>query len=157
MRKNIIILIILSLAFIGLDQLTKLLIVKNMEIGETIPLIKGVLHITSHRNFGAAWGILEGQLTFFILITILSLGIFVFLGKDIDFKNKFIYSSSVAMLFSGTIGNFIDRIGGKGVVDFIHFKLIDFPIFNVADICLTVGCFLLAFHIIFLEKGNENV
>ena len=61
------------------------------------------------------------------------------------------------MLFSGTIGNFIDRIRGNGVVDFIHFKLIDFPIFNVADICLTVGCALLAFHIIFLEKEKENV
>ena len=156
MRKNIILLIILSLAFIGLDQLTKLLIVKNMEIGETIPLIKGVLHITSHRNFGAAWGILQGEIVFFVIITLVSFGIFGYLAKDIDFKNKFLYSISIAMFFGGTIGNFIDRIGGKGVVDFIDFRIINFPIFNVADICLTVGCALLAVYVIFFDKPKEE-
>jgi signal peptidase II len=156
MKKNIIILIITSLLLVLLDQLTKFIIVKTMSIGETIPLIDGVLHITSHRNFGAAWGILEGQIEFFVLITIASLGVFGYFAKDVDFKNKFLYSASISMLIGGTIGNFIDRIGGEGVVDFIDFRIINFPIFNVADICLTCGCALLAFYLLFLESKEEK-
>ena len=156
MKKNIIILIITSLLLVVLDQVTKYIIVKTMTIGQSIPLINGVLHITSHRNFGAAWGILEGQIEFFVLITIASLGVFAYFAKDVDFKTKFLYSTSIAMLIGGTIGNFIDRVGGKGVVDFIDFKIINFPIFNVADICLTCGCAILAFYLIFLESKEDK-
>lgn len=149
--------IILIVALILLDQITKLIIVKTMNYGESITVIKDFFYITSHRNTGAAWGIFQGKLWFFIIVTIISLGIFAYLMKDFDLKENTLYSVSLILLIGGTIGNFIDRIFRHEVVDFLHFilfKKYDFPVFNVADTCLTVGVTLLAISVLF---GKSDV
>ena len=71
--------------------------------------------------------------------------------KDFDLKNNFLYSISLILMISGTLGNFIDRVFRGEVIDFLHFIFFkyDFPIFNVADICLTIGVILLAISVLF--------
>lgn len=135
---------ILALFLIALDQWTKWLVVKNMEIGESIPIIENFLYITSHRNRGAAWGILQGQMWFFYIITVIVIiGIVYYMGKYA--KGKWLLGVSLSLMLGGAIGNFIDRVFRKEVVDFINTYIFsyDFPIFNVADSALVVGVGLL--------------
>lgn len=134
---------ILAFVVIILDQWTKWLVVKKMDIYEQIPIIENFFSITSHRNKGAAWGILEGQMIFFYIITIIVIiGIIYMMQKHVQ-GNKLL-AISLSFILGGAIGNFIDRLFRKEVVDFLDFLIFtyDFPIFNVADSALTVGVFL---------------
>jgi signal peptidase II len=137
---------------IVLDQLTKWLVVRNMTEGESIQIIDNFLYLTSHRNRGAAWGILEGQMWFFYIITIVVvIGIIYYMQKHA--KGKVLFSISLAFMLGGAIGNFIDRVLRKEVVDFLNTYIFsyDFPIFNIADAALTVGVVLLLIYMFFDE------
>ena len=131
---------LLAGAMIGLDQLTKNLVVRNMEIGESIPLIDGFLRLTSHRNSGAAWGMFQGQMLFFYVVTIAVVAMLIYIYKK-EAKNNLLMQLALTMLLAGAIGNFIDRVMFQEVVDFIDVLIFgyDFPIFNVADSVLTIG------------------
>lgn len=151
---------IFILSTIIIDQVTKWIIVKFMTYspvtgGEKIEVIRDFFYITSHRNTGAAWGMLSGEMWFFIIITIISLGLFAYLMKDYDLKAQPIYSIGLLLLIGGTIGNFIDRIVRHEVVDFLDFYIFgyNFPIFNVADMCLTVGVTFVAISLLFGKSG----
>lgn len=147
---------IIALCVIIIDQMTKWLIVKNMELHESIPIIDNFFAITSHRNKGAAWGILQGQMTFFYIVTIIVvIGIVYMLHKH-GKENK-LFAFSLSIILGGAIGNFIDRIFRKEVVDFLDFMIFsyDFPIFNVADSALTVGVILIIIATIF-EDGKAK-
>lgn len=127
-----------------LDQLTKMW----AHFGEwNLTLIPNFLHLTYVRNTGAAWSILRGNMGLLALISALAaIAIFV---AFIKYQSKLSTFKKIlfAVILAGTVGNFIDRafykllLGSEGVVDFIHFQFgsYDFPIFNVADILLTVG------------------
>ncbi|MGY3713990.1 signal peptidase II [Sutcliffiella cohnii] len=131
---------LIALFIIALDQLTKWLVVKNMQIGESITIIENFLYITSHRNPGAAWGILAGQMTFFYIVTlIVVLGLIYYIMKLP--KDQMIFGIALSLMLGGAIGNFIDRLLRKEVVDFVNTYIFtyDFPIFNVADSALVVG------------------
>ncbi|WBL13355.1 signal peptidase II [Sutcliffiella sp. NC1] len=131
---------LIALFIIALDQLTKWLVVKNMQIGESITIIENFLYITSHRNPGAAWGILAGQMTFFYIVTlIVVLGLIYYIMKLP--KDQKIFGIALSLMLGGAIGNFIDRLLRKEVVDFVNTYIFtyDFPIFNVADSALVVG------------------
>ncbi len=143
---------------IALDQLSKWLIRLTMELGDSVQVIRSFFHITRHHNEGAAWGIFPGQMTFFIVITIIAVGLFAFLSKELDFKRKTFFSIGISLLFGGAIGNFIDRLRFRYVVDFLDFRFFgySFPIFNVADICLTVGIALFAFELLYLEPRRAK-
>ena len=133
---------LIAFAIIALDQLTKQFVVKNMEIGESIPLIEGVFHLTSHRNMGAAFGILQNQRMLFIIITIaVVIGIIWSLSRI--GKSQPRVSFALSLVLGGAVGNFIDRLLTGQVVDFFDFTLIHFPIFNVADTAITIGVALL--------------
>lgn len=156
--------LIIMIGLIALDQITKIIVKTNMELGQSIKIINNFFYFTYTRNTGAAWSSFEDSYAFLMIITIVALIFFLYLYKDIDFKTKKIYSISICMMIAGTIGNLIDRLArilfdGLGVIDFLDFVIFgyDFPIFNVADICLVVGIFLIAFDIIFLEKKREAV
>ena len=141
-----------------IDQASKWLIVKSMDLGESIQLIENVLYITSHRNQGAAWGILQGQMWFFYIITaIVIVGIIVYIQR-LDRREK-LMGLALGFMLGGAIGNFIDRLFRKEVVDFINTYVFtyDFPIFNVADSALVIGVFLLLLQT-FLEgkQSKEN-
>lgn len=92
---------------------------KNMELGESIPIIDNVLYITSHRNRGAAWGMLQNQMWFFYIITVVFvIGVIYYIQKY-GKRDKFL-GLALALILGGAIGNFIDRVWRKEVVDFIH-------------------------------------
>ncbi len=123
-----------------------------MTEGESIQIIDNFLYLTSHRNRGAAWGILEGQMWFFYIITIVVvIGIIYYMQKHA--KGKVLFSISLAFMLGGAIGNFIDRVLRKEVVDFLNTYIFsyDFPIFNIADAALTVGVVLLLIYMFFDE------
>ncbi|KUP07035.1 peptidase A8 [Bacillus coahuilensis m2-6] len=141
-----------------LDQWTKALIVKNFTLGESIEIIPNVLYLTSHRNTGAAWGILAGQMWFFYIVTtIVIIGILYYLHTEA--KGNKLFSVSLALLLGGAIGNFIDRIFRKEVVDFIdtYIGSYDFPIFNIADSSLTIGVIFVMISIILDERKKKEL
>ena len=150
MKKNHYIILISVLLIVILDQVTKQIIVNVMSEGESITVIKDFFYINSHRNTGGAWGILSGQMTIFFLITLIAFVLFYYLIREVDFKEKKIYSIAVILLIAGAIGNFIDRLLFQEVVDFLDFFIFsyDFPIFNVADISLVVGMAFFAYDIL---------
>ena len=92
---------------------------KNMELGTSIPIIDNVLYITSHRNRGAAWGILENKMWFFYIITVVFVVFIVFYMKKYAKTDKLL-EISLGLILGGAIGNFIDRVFRQEVVDFIH-------------------------------------
>lgn len=154
MKKQYIIILSIILGLIGFDQLTKFLIVNQLEIGEKIVVINRFFTITSHRNDGAAWGIFSGNMVFFYIITIVAFGLFFYLLKEIDLKTQKFYASGIILMIAGAIGNFIDRLLFKEVVDFIDIDLFSyttFPIFNIADICLVVGMIIFTLDVILEE------
>ncbi|HHU6750756.1 TPA: signal peptidase II [Staphylococcus pseudintermedius] len=137
------------------DQLTKLIIRTQMTIGESFVVLPKFLYITSHRNNGAAWGILSGKMTFFYIITVIILvALIVFYIKEA--KNHMLMQIAISLLFSGALGNFIDRLSSGEVVDFIDTVIFgyDFPIFNIADASLTIGVILLI--IVLLKDQNQK-
>lgn len=145
---------LIAAAIIALDQWTKALVVKHMELGESIPLFQDVLHLTSHRNMGAAFGILQNQRWLFIVITIaVVIGIMISLIRI--GKSQPRVSLALSLVLGGAIGNFIDRISTGQVVDFVDVTLINFPIFNVADVAITVGVGLLLLDTL-LEGRRKN-
>ncbi|QQK78341.1 signal peptidase II [Salicibibacter cibarius] len=147
---------LLALVVLIADQLTKWLIAAYMEIGETIPVIEDVIHITSHRNAGAAFGILQGQMWLFYIVTIIvTVGIVYFI-KKMGQTDKWI-GIPLGILLGGTVGNFIDRILHGEVIDFIdvYIGTYSFPIFNVADSALTVGVILLIIKL-FIDERKEK-
>ena len=139
--------ILIVLLIVALDQLTKWLVLSSFRLFESRTLIEGFLYLTRRFNTGAAWSLFEGQLGFFIVITIIALGLFVVLLKEALTKRKPWQWIGLSVMIGGTIGNFIDRLRFGGVVDFIDVFIFtyDFPVFNVADSALTVG--LIAFMI----------
>ncbi|MFJ7746964.1 signal peptidase II [Peribacillus sp. NPDC097295] len=147
---------LIALLVIAFDQLTKWMIVKKMEYGESIEIIENLLYITSHRNRGAAWGILQGQMWFFYIITIaVIIGVVYYIQKMA--KTSRLLGVSLGLMLGGAIGNFIDRIVRQEVVDFVHTYIFSysFPVFNIADAALSIGVVLLVIHM-FLEEKNAK-
>ncbi|MEE6673573.1 signal peptidase II [Pediococcus acidilactici] len=144
---------IVGLALLVADQVFKLFINQTIPLGEVRSLIPGVLSLTNLRNDGAAWSILAGNQTLFILITILALLVLGYLL--ITQRNYVWYRWGLSLMISGTLGNFIDRIRLKYVVDMFQVEWFNFPIFNIADSCLTIGVFILMIAIIRDKRIEE--
>lgn len=146
---------LLSIIIIGIDQLTKWIVKSKMELYEQIPIIENFFYFTSHRNSGAAWGILQGKMTFFYIVTVLVvIGIIYYMEKYA--RSYKLLAFSLSLILGGTLGNFIDRLLYQEVVDFLDFKIFsyDFPIFNIADSALVVGVILVA--ILTLMEENKK-
>ena len=143
------IIFILACFLILLDQLSKNFIVNHFSLGESKEIIVNFFSISSHRNRGAAWGILQDSRLFFLVITVIFIAILTYYL----FKQKNTLSSldkgTFALIYGGAIGNFIDRLTRYEVVDFLDFRIFgyDFPIFNLADCFICVGVLFLLFKI----------
>lgn len=140
-----------------LDQWTKWLVEKNMELGQRIIIWDPWFAILSHRNRGAAWGMLQGQMWIFTIVTLIVIGGIIFYFQK-EAKGKPLFAVCLMILLGGAIGNFIDRIFRGEVVDFIDvlipiFKY-DFPIFNIADAALTISVVMLI--IVLLKEDQED-
>lgn len=145
---------ILLLTFI--DQWTKYLAVLHLKNQESIVLIPGVFQLQYLENHGAAFGILQGQQWIFFLMTIVYLVAAVWIYLRIPKTKKYFPLHMIAVvLTAGALGNFIDRISLGYVVDFFYFSLIDFPIFNVADIYVVLSFIGLAICILFVYKDED--
>ena len=132
--------LIVAIVILIIDQLTKKIITAIMNIGDSYEVIPHFLNITSHRNNGAAWGILSGKMGFFYIITLIILAVLIiFYIKETKY-NAFM-QVAISLLFAGALGNFIDRLFNGEVVDFIDTNIFgyDFPIFNIAESSLTIG------------------
>lgn len=130
-----------------------------MQLNERISIIDPYLSFFSHRNRGAAWGMLEGQMWLFYIVTIIVVGgIIYYFHKEA--KGIPLFSVSLMLLLGGAIGNFIDRLVNGEVVDFIAVLIpvvnYNFPIFNIADAALSVGVGMLIIHIFMDEKKNKK-
>ena len=148
---------LIALVVIVIDQFTKWLVVKNMELGESIPIIHDVLYLTSHRNRGAAWGILQGQFWLFYIITVIVVIALVIYIRRVP-KEQRLFGLGLALMLGGAIGNFIDRVFRKEVVDFIHTYIFtyNFPVFNVADAALCIGVALIFIETILDGKREKE-
>lgn len=148
---------LIALAIIAIDQISKWLIVAKMEIGESFSIIENVLYITSHRNRGAAWGILEGQMWFFYIVTIVVTVVLIYFLRTWA-KGKMLLSLGISFMLAGAIGNFIDRLFRGEVVDFIDVYIFtyNYPIFNIADSSLVIGVIIMAIQMIKEEKAAKK-
>jgi len=148
---------LIAVFVIALDQVTKWLVVKNMALYESIPVIDGFFHLTSHRNRGAAWGMLEGQMFFFYAVTfVVVIGIIYFMQKY--GRSSRLLGISLGLILGGAIGNFIDRLSRKEVVDFFDFNIFGYhyPIFNIADSALVVGIIIFLIVSIIDERRKKG-
>lgn len=149
---------IFMISLIVVDQISKVLIVMNKEV---LPktIINGLLNITYCENRGIAFGFASGHVHFFSILTLVLLVIItivVYLKFD---KMNRLYSIGAAMLIAGGIGNFIDRAFRLYVVDFIDIRLFEFPIFNIADICVVLGVIIIGIASVInyrREEANGN-
>ncbi|MBP3196376.1 MAG: signal peptidase II [Butyrivibrio sp.] len=141
---------------VAIDQFTKYLACENLQDKPPIRIIDGVLELNFLRNNGAAFGMLQNQKVFFVLVASLILVIIAYvLFRMPDDKKYNIMHVLLVMIASGAAGNMIDRVRHDYVVDFIYFVLINFPIFNVADIYVTVSTFLFVILFLFYYKESD--
>lgn len=140
---------------VALDQYTKYLAITHLQ-GNPISIIEGVFELRYLENRGAAFGLLQNQQTFFLIITMITLCFVAYLYVRMP-KTKHYLWLRVCLLSitAGAIGNMIDRVRLRYVVDFLYFELIDFPIFNVADIFATVATFGLIVLLLFYYKEED--
>lgn len=148
---------ILSVVLIVIDQITKLMAIHGLMNQQPFVILDGILELHYLENRGAAFGILQGKKAFFIIFTILVLAFIAYIYlKRIPDEKKFRLLDGICILFfAGAVGNFIDRVFRNYVVDFFYFKLIDFPIFNVADIYVTVAAFAMIILGLFYYKEDD--
>jgi signal peptidase II len=131
-----------------LDQATKFLAVRFLQLNTPVILIKNFLNLTLVHNRGAAFGFFQNQLFFFVVISFLAIGLILFNLKDKS--NTFIYKLSLSLILGGCLGNLIDRLRFGFVVDFLDLRV--WPVFNIADSVITIAAVLLTWEIIFKKN-----
>lgn len=147
--------LIISLVLTGADQLIKYLVAENIALTDTIEIFPGILNFVYVKNTGAAFSILSGKT---YILSIVSLCVCVFLIWYIIKKkpsNK-LFLLSLSMILGGAAGNLIDRVFRNFVVDYIEVCFVNFPVFNLADIAITLGAVLLMVYVIFFESKNNE-
>lgn len=154
--KHYIAAIVLVIAAVIFDQWTKILAINNLKEQDPFLIWKGVFKLQYLENRGAAFGIFQNKQFFFIICAIIIFCVAVWFYLKVPMTARFLPLRLCAVFVcAGGIGNLIDRLNYNFVVDFFYFELIDFPIFNVADIYVTISAFVLAFLIMFYYKEEE--
>lgn len=148
--------LIYVILLVAADQLLKYWAKTYLAEKGPIEIIPGALELSYHTNTGAVWGIMQGHVNIFTVISVIVLVFLViFYFKTPEGKKYTPLRIIFVFVAAGAIGNFIDRITLKHVVDFIYFSLIDFPVFNIADCYLTVSSILLIILALFYYKDKE--
>jgi len=144
-----------TLFVILFDQISKLFIQYKMKIGESIPVIKGIFHITYIENPRTSFGLFEYNTSFFVIAALISVILVILIYKKIIFKKDPFMYIPLTLILGGAIGNLIDRIRINGrVIDFIDFRI--WPIFNFADSAIVCGMLILLIHFLFPVPGKEE-
>lgn len=142
--------LVLALVLLVLDQVVKHWIAATIAVGASHTIIPGVLALTNLHNSGAAWSILEGQRWFFAVVSVAAIIVIGYLLWR--WRKQWPLEIGLALILAGTLGNFIDRLLNGYVVDMFECLFINFPVFNVADTCLTLGALVLIIAI--LREGD---
>lgn len=145
---------IAALFMLVLDQLSKFWVQQNFTLKQTQALIPGVFHFTYVHNYGAAWSLFSGHVSWLRWLSlIVSLGLIAFaiFGPTLNRWEQLGYG----FILGGAVGNGIDRFMLGYVIDFLHFKLINFPVFNIADVSINIGlaCLFISY---FQKTPNSN-
>lgn len=147
---------ILSLLLVFFDQFTKYLAIVKLKAQPSVALIKDVLELQYLENRGSAFGMLQNQKIFILFVGILFMTLLIIMLLKLPGHPKFAFLHvAIAVIIAGGAGNMIDRIRFDYVVDFIYFKLINFPIFNVADIYVVVATIGLMILMLFVYKEQD--
>lgn len=149
--------ICLTIILLLVDQISKILVIKLLDITSSIELIKNFFYLTYIHNNGAAFNILTGQRIFLILIAIVILIVFFNYLRKTKVEGK-IEKLAFSLVIGGSLGNLLDRILRGYVIDFIDIKIFkyNFPVFNLADTFIVIGVFLLLIILSKKEKKHDN-
>lgn len=155
-KKTLLYAVIALILLIALDQVTKQLAVKYLYQKNPVVIIPGVFELNFLMNRGAAFGIMQNHQYFFAVVTCVVLFILIYIFIRIPSVSRFIpLRMLLVLLMAGAVGNLLDRVYQGYVVDFFYFKLINFPIFNVADCYVVISVILLAVLVLFIYKEEE--
>ena len=157
--KKVIISLLIAFLIVVLDQLTKFHISMIMTpYSDEKKVLSDLLVLRYIKNSGAAWGSFSSMTTVLIVVSIvLIIGLGYYYFKIINDDEKRVLRVLIAFVIGGAIGNLIDRVRFGYVIDFIYVKCINFPVFNVADIFVTVSMFVMIFIILFSKDDDEPV
>ena len=140
-----------------LDQGSKYLVLTRLKNSPDIILMTGVLQLHYLENRGMAFGLFEGKIPVFVILCVLFFCVFFYVYARIPRTGYYLPLTITSLIMvSGALGNFIDRVFRKYVVDFIYFSLIDFPVFNMADIYVVCSGILLVILVCFKYKNDED-
>lgn len=144
-------------AIILADQLTKFAVRSNMQVGESLPVIRGFFSITHISNSGGALSMFEGNTALLIGIPIVAMAAALWYMEKHP-KAHWTLILAIALIVGGGVGNLIDRVWQGYVTDFLDFTSLPFWnwIFNIADIAVCVGCFLIILYIFAFDKTSEE-
>ena len=145
-------LFVLPLAVVILDQFSKYIVVENMALGESIPIIEEVFHLTYILNPGAAFGMFAHNRLFFIAIAIVVIGIIIWARREI-LASPWEVKAGCGLFLGGAIGNLIDRVRQGLVIDFFDFRI--WPVFNIADIAICIGVGLIIWNLLKMELKRD--
>ena len=134
------------------DQLLKKLFSGTMQLGESIPVLPGIFHLTYIQNPGAAFGLFENQTLFFIAIAAFLLAFLAFAYKELAAQGVWV-RFGMSLLAGGAVGNLLDRVRLGAVIDYLDFRI--WPIFNLADIGICLGAALIVWGLL-REEGRET-
>ena len=142
---------------VAADQFSKYIVVENIAENSNIVLIKDFFNLTYVKNYGAGFSILQNQKIFLVVIAIIAIVVVTYLlikSSNSEVLNRICY----LLIIGGTLGNLFDRIRFSYVIDFLDFYIFgyDFPVFNIADSFLTIGCFLLIVSILLEGRNAKN-
>lgn len=146
---------IAAMILVTADQLTKFLAIHYLKGQPAYPLWEGVFEFQYCENPGIAFSLLEHKQWLFIPATCLVMLLLTVMILRSDLRRSKLFTFSCALILAGGVGNLIDRIAYGYVVDFLYFKLIDFPIFNFADCCVVVGAIVLFAFLMFGCKDSD--
>ena len=170
MKKNKVILYIIylitTIGLIALDQFSKILAINHLKNKEPIVIFKNVFELLYVENKGAAYGMMAGKISLFLIITFILVPLIIYgvfkisniieyFGDKVNNTAFKILQIDLIVIIAGAIGNFIDRVTKGYVVDYFYFKLIDFPVFNVADCYITVAVIVMLIMCFFVLKEKE--
>lgn len=138
-------LFLIAFSTLLVDQVTKLIVMQKMEVGQSIPIIPHVFHLTFVKNVGAAFGILANWIPFFILVGLGAAVLIIFFYYKLKPRSKLV-RFALSLILGGALGNLIDRIRLGYVVDFFDFRI--WPVFNIADCAVVIGMLFLVWEIL---------
>ena len=154
MAVTLTIILICSAVLAGIDQIIKYFILNGLAPAGSVPVIDNVFYLVYVENRGIAFGMFQGMFGIFSVLTVVIIGVFIYMIVKKTFTGKMFYISS-ALVIGGGLGNLIDRVFRGFVVDYIALSFFP-PVYNFADYCVTIGAVLLAISLIAGMKGNQN-